>query len=189
MFHFLVIFQDVFQLSHVTPFLIWFISKTSNDSATRGSYKAVKLDVIFDFMWKIINFAKYLNSWFLDHCIFPDTPLHITIFCQDFAIHAVDTQSWIYKVICQRIVVFCLISNLVFLHFFEFKSTFISRVVERSWPPTAYLSRQHSFIYPPCICRNKFVFFVANPYFLWQFRIYVLCKVLYCNIILGISRW
>ena len=40
------------------------------------SYEAVRLDVIFDFMRKIINFAKYLNSWFLDHCIFPDTPLH-----------------------------------------------------------------------------------------------------------------
>ena len=71
---------------------------------------------------------------------------------------------------------FCLLSHFqfsFFLHFFEFKSTFISRVVERSWPPTAYLSRQHSFIYPPCICRNKFVYFVANPYLLWQFHISV----------------
>jgi len=81
------------------------------------SYEAVKLDVIFDFMWKIINF--------------------------------------------------------------EFKSAFISRVVEGSWPPTAYLSRQHSFVYPPCICRIKFVYFVANPYLLWQFHISVREAVIY----------
>ena len=134
------------------------------------SYEAVKLDVIFDFMWKIINFAKYLNSWFLDHCIFPDTPLHNNLpglrdSCCWYSI--LNIQGYMPEN-------FCLLSHLfAFLHFFEFKSAFISRVVEGSWPPTAYLSRQHSFIYPPCICRNKFVFFVANPYLLWQFHISV----------------